>query len=804
MSFKAQLEVLVHMESFRNINIYHQGIYVMRARIFQRLEDGTTINAHPYRIVDFDSSLIREKMKQKYKLNSDLYDCYFFSKAFIIKYMDEMVDLDDICHFRAEIDSYPHYNEDNFFFTVDLMFADLSSQTSENVSLNDPDKAGFKVVGTFESLLHNSFKGIREYVPIYFGDLYYSQVNLTVHTALINYQFRYLPPKITENEKQKKHNNNQVYNPENFDSFFNLITDNFRPSQVDEIYNTYVGSLRFDHKKFLKHFKELAQKMIKNEFKLQEIYLKIQEPAIPEYLQLYWQSQNQPNNQAMEKKQEDSISSDRIASEMSVSEDNEEMKADEETTIPQDETELSIQMTTFKDTSFQIDKKQYYNSFYDITRIPISKFFDLSKQETKKQLVNEIQKEINDMAGCQFLLWNQYVELLRLNTIKFTKLLLDEYQQKINDQWGQSIFRYPVVIKEYYNYSEQRSAKQNIKQAKKYRKTTCFKNREPLNIEDLNLFPKAKFHPIIFHEVYTKNKDINLDISSYEPLKRDEAHVIVLVHGFQGSSFDLKLFSNNITIKHPDAIFLHSSCNEDYTDGDIEVMGIRLADEVGKFLSSQLYGRKLKRLSFVGHSLGGLILRSALLHLTMYQEFFFNFVTFSTPHLGFLFSQSKMVDAGLWFMKAWNKSESLKQMTLVDKKNLRETFIYQLAKQTDLSKFKTIILFSSPQDQYVPYHSARMQQTTKQHSDSKQPNIIKIFWIYKYYLIQFRQSEVYDEMLKEIFSRVTLDRIHRVDVSFEIPGKVLDNFIGRAAHIQFLENEALMKMILSDFKNIFI
>lgn len=50
--------------------------------------------------------------------------------------MDEMVDLDDICHFRAEIDAHPSYNEDNFYFSVDLLFADLAAATSENTSLN--------------------------------------------------------------------------------------------------------------------------------------------------------------------------------------------------------------------------------------------------------------------------------------------------------------------------------------------------------------------------------------------------------------------------------------------------------------------------------------------------------------------------------------------------------------------------------------------------------------------------------------------------------------------------------------------
>lgn len=54
----------------------------------------------------------------------------------MIKFMDEMVDLDDICHFRAEIDSYPHYNEDNFYFAVDLLFANVPTTQDATDILN--------------------------------------------------------------------------------------------------------------------------------------------------------------------------------------------------------------------------------------------------------------------------------------------------------------------------------------------------------------------------------------------------------------------------------------------------------------------------------------------------------------------------------------------------------------------------------------------------------------------------------------------------------------------------------------------
>lgn len=40
-------------------------------------------------------------------------------------------------------------------------------------------------------------------------------------------------------------------------------------------------------------------------------------------------------------------------------------------------------------------------------------------------------------------------------------------------------------------------------------------------------------------------------------------HLFVLVHGFQGNSCDMRLLKNNLSLMHPDAIFLVSSANED-------------------------------------------------------------------------------------------------------------------------------------------------------------------------------------------------------------------------------------------------
>ena len=56
-------------------------------------------------------------------------------------------------------------------------------------------------------------------------------------------------------------------------------------------------------------------------------------------------------------------------------------------------------------------------------------------------------------------------------------------------------------------------------------------------------------------------------------------HLFVLVHGFQGSSFDMRTLKNVIAISLPEAIFLCSTANEQDTDGDIMDMGYKLAQE---------------------------------------------------------------------------------------------------------------------------------------------------------------------------------------------------------------------------------
>lgn len=58
-------------------------------------------------------------------------------------------------------------------------------------------------------------------------------------------------------------------------------------------------------------------------------------------------------------------------------------------------------------------------------------------------------------------------------------------------------------------------------------------------------------------------------------------------------------------------------------------------------------------------------------------------------------------------------------------------------------------------------------------------------------------------MANNILRKLTTNWIHRIDVNFMISEKSIDTFIGRAAHIHFLENEYFMRILTHRFIEFF-
>ena len=108
-------------------------------------------------------------------------------------------------------------------------------------------------------------------------------------------------------------------------------------------------------------------------------------------------------------------------------------------------------------------------------------------------------------------------------------------------------------------------------------------------------------------------------------------------------------------------------------------MGQRLAEEVHQYIRESCPGSQLGRLTFIGHSLGGLIIRAALPLLEKYKEKFHGFLTLCSPHLGFMYKASKVVGTGMWFLKTWKKSIVLNQLSMTDTKDIESSAIYRLS-----------------------------------------------------------------------------------------------------------------------------
>lgn len=72
-------------------------------------------------------------------------------------------------------------------------------------------------------------------------------------------------------------------------------------------------------------------------------------------------------------------------------------------------------------------------------------------------------------------------------------------------------------------------------------------------------------------------------------LQYSEKHMLVVMcHGFQGSSYDMHLIRRWIQEQLPEAYYLASRCNEDDTEGDIRKMGLKLAEDIENYIRNYM------------------------------------------------------------------------------------------------------------------------------------------------------------------------------------------------------------------------
>ncbi|KAD6119591.1 hypothetical protein E3N88_10862 [Mikania micrantha] len=199
------------------------------------------------------------------------------------------------------------------------------------------------------------------------------------------------------------------------------------------------------------------------------------------------------------------------------------------------------------------------------------------------------------------------------------------------------------------NFKRSDEAANQVKNKKKKKMMMMMKKgKRSLILKKLSCFRSSDYGFPTIDEV---DGDGNVDMKSASTdNKHSPTHLVVMVNGLIGSAHNWRYAAKQFLKNYPEDIIVH--CNERnsslLTFNGVDVMGNRLANEVTSVIKRH---PNLQKISFIGHSLGGLIARYAIAKLYTQDSTDnsclectssdriaglvpMNFITIATPHIG--------------------------------------------------------------------------------------------------------------------------------------------------------------------------
>eukprot|EP00603_Paraphysomonas_imperforata_P000427 CAMPEP_0114414520 /NCGR_PEP_ID=MMETSP0103-20121206/1431_1 /TAXON_ID=37642 ORGANISM="Paraphysomonas imperforata, Strain PA2" /NCGR_SAMPLE_ID=MMETSP0103 /ASSEMBLY_ACC=CAM_ASM_000201 /LENGTH=938 /DNA_ID=CAMNT_0001582665 /DNA_START=205 /DNA_END=3021 /DNA_ORIENTATION=+ len=278
----------------------------------------------------------------------------------------------------------------------------------------------------------------------------------------------------------------------------------------------------------------------------------------------------------------------------------------------------------------------------------------------------------------------------------------------------------------------------------------------------------------------------SVDTASKPPSYKGK-YLVVLVHGFQGTAYDMKMLKNAMRAEFSEGtLFLSSKYNERNSGASLADLAKRLASEIIDFIDDKcpemLNVKFSGRIVFVGHSAGGLVIRKCLedARLKCLTRKLHTYMSLSTPHLGTQYGESQLVSTGMWALYKLKKSPLLHELALKDS----NSELYRLSENGVLQYFDRVVFVSSPKDLYVPFYSARVLVNSRAALDAKTGHVVV-------------------EMAANLMTQIEPDRLFRVTLDNQVDQlkaldtmKNVDKVIGRAAHICYLEDKVVAMQLV--------
>ena len=249
MSLRATYDILVQFTQFRNIDLYHQGVYYLRAQIYipgegakpnptrgsldkkkkkkkrNSSKSSTDLNnsannnggkddyerkavheirpkqiAIPHQYFSLPTKMTSTARGQhvsgsdKLKCPAAIDDVYSFyqTRGFLVQYVEEVMEINDGCVFRLQL-PYPYKADNNPFLSIDLMWADVEEDDSGTIiglkrnRFKPVARSVFELKGLFQ---FNEQKPLHHYTPLLFDDTHFCQTGIIIHSTLQNIKFR--------------------------------------------------------------------------------------------------------------------------------------------------------------------------------------------------------------------------------------------------------------------------------------------------------------------------------------------------------------------------------------------------------------------------------------------------------------------------------------------------------------------------------------------------------------------------------------------------------------------------------------
>lgn len=225
---EAGFEILIHVDQFRNIDLFRQGLYFLKIYCYTVADSGAVASAanaalqaqadeqtqatphkeepytaiwrmrnsealpynfvsHPYQSFA-KSGLLSEEEFAEYSSHIDSAEGCFVTRAFRVQFVEQVVVIKEACQFRLNM-HLPNVKSTNIYLDVDLMFCEYHST---EYAKDRP----FPPIEEFHSVARKTFRlqklneGVHSFYPLSFDDSQFCLVNLVVHTTLLNFQYK--------------------------------------------------------------------------------------------------------------------------------------------------------------------------------------------------------------------------------------------------------------------------------------------------------------------------------------------------------------------------------------------------------------------------------------------------------------------------------------------------------------------------------------------------------------------------------------------------------------------------------------